>query len=110
MLTDLDNIKLILDIDGTASDSYIELVAPICEADYLRIRNLDWELDASGVEEYPENLEQVVAEMIGYKLEKRHSIAASSERLADSSTTYEVTSAGYPSSITQAIKKYVTIT
>jgi len=106
MISNLEDIKLILDIDGSGSDAYINLIALSCEADFLKIRNADFDVDATGGIEYPSNFEVIVAEMIGYKMFKQKHIGIANERLADWNLQFESTAYGYPLSITTAIEKY----
>lgn len=108
MITTLVNVKTYLDIDVTGFDDIIEMLIPKVEADYLTIRNADFDTDASGVTVYPTGAEVTACEMIGFKLEKRERLGASQERLADHSIAYEDANRGYPKSIVGNIEKRVT--
>jgi hypothetical protein len=106
MIVSLDDIKTILNIDTTASDSYLSLTIPACESDYLTIRNADWDVDATGGTEYPVNLTVVIAEMVAYKMFKQKHIGLSDERLGDWNLSFESTAHGYPLSITHQVEKF----
>lgn len=108
-ITNLDRIKLLLGITDSSLDATLDIWASGCEADYMEIRGSGFPVDDDGDDIVPETAEFVIAEMVGYKLEKRKSLGLSSERLADYSKTMDTTSAGYPSSIVGRIKKYLRI-
>ena len=67
-ITTLSAVKTYLGIGDTTYDDKINLLIPLVEADYLKIRNIPWDTDSEGVTVYPTGSDVTSAEMIGYKL------------------------------------------
>ena len=107
-ITTISKVKTILHLQDNSLDAVISELIPLVEADYLLIRNKPFEKDENGKDIYPLGSERVAIKMIQYLLQK-NAPNISSERLADYSVSYDTGTGkdGYPESITQLIKRYV---
>jgi len=109
-----DFVKSYLGITDDTYDFKIDGLIPLVEADYLRIRNIPWDLDVQGNIIYPSGSNITCAQMIGYKLtqgnfSKDYGKPVSSISLDNYSVSYDLEklSFGYPKDITSSIITYI---
>ncbi len=107
-ITTQAKVKTILGLD-TTYNTLIDSLIPMIEADYLRIRNKDFDVDVNNNTIYPVGAELTAIQMISYQIQKgSHKSAIISENFGDYSVSYSQSeSEGYPSSLTSKIKRYV---
>lgn len=103
-IIDLATTKTFLSLTDTSKDALITALIPIIEADYLKIRNTDFDTDDDGVTVYPDGASYTASQMIGYQLYKK--IGVKSESFSGYSYQGEETIRGYPKTIVDAIDKY----
>jgi hypothetical protein len=113
-ITNLENVKTILGITSSVTDSYITALIPMVEADYLLIRNKPFDLDTDGITViYPLGSEMTAIRMIAYLLSLKENgnmgEGVQSESISRYSVTYSDKSSeyGYPKSITGMIQRFV---
>lgn len=106
-----------LQITGNSYNTLIEQFIPVAEADYLEIRNVDFDIDSNDDIEYPNDSEFTSALMIAYLIK---STAFTSDMFSDKKSesigSYSYTKNGkdeiyhgYPRSITDRIRKYTKV-
>ena len=110
-ITTLAKVKLVLEISGIAKDDLIELLIPAVEADYLKIRNKDFDTDDDGNIVYPAEAEFTAIQMIGFHLLSKPLGAMPGAVKGYSLSRYSVTYADlkqtYPDNILAGIKRFV---
>ena len=118
-ITNLEQVKTILNIVGTSKDIQIEAFIPLVEEDYLRIRNKDFDLeeddDGKVVEPevivYPDGSALTAIKMIEFHLIGKpiNGVAGSvsSESLSRYSVSYNTLDKEYPNNIISSIRRYV---
>lgn len=112
-ITNLKNVKTILGITTTENDGIIFGLIEMVEADYLLIRNKDFDRDADGAIVYPLGSEMTAIRMIAYLLSLKENgnmgEGVQSESISRYSVTYSDKSSeyGYPDSITGMIQRFV---
>jgi len=112
-LTNKDFVKAYLQISDSAEDVIIDSMISLAEQEYLDIRNVPWDRDASGNTVYPKGSDVTIAEMIGYKLALRNNSGrgVASESIDGYSISYNDGSGnskfGYPNTIVSAIKRFI---
>ena len=107
-ITTLANVKLILGIEDTSSDSLIEMLIPMVEADYLFFRNKPFDVDEEGITQYPANAELVAIRMLDYlKDNDNFDGSIASEGISRYSVVYGTMTRGYPDTIVGMIERYV---
>lgn len=110
-ITTLSNVKTLLGISDTSKDSIINLLIPMIEGQYLKIRNNAFDTDTNGDIVYPDGAELTAVQMIGYQMSNNKSLGVVNEDLADHSIQYEKPNSatnieGYPMSIVGNIARY----
>ena len=112
-IVDLETVKTFLQITDDTKDDLIEKLIPQVEADFLLIRNREFEDDSNDDLVYPDNAELVASQMIGYMLTEQAQTGnyLSSERIRSYSYSANTGEAnfqlGYPKNIIKRIKRYV---
>lgn len=113
-ITNLENVKTILGITSSVTDSYINALIPMVEADYLLIRNKPFDLDADGITViYPLGSEMTAIRMIAYLLSLKEDgnmgEGVQSETISRYSVLYSDKSAAfaYPTNITGMIQRFM---
>ena len=113
-ITNLENVKTILGITSSVTDSYITALIPMVEADYILIRNKPFDLDIDGITViYPLGSEMTAIRMIAYLLSLRENgnmgEGVQSETISRYSVTYsdKASTFAYPNSITGMIQRFV---
>ena len=107
-------VKEILGITGTTYDSRIDLFIPHVEADFERIRGIDFFEDSNDVIEYPENAELISAQMVGYLIQTTSLNSGTyNDKTSESIGSYSYSKKGnaemikgYPKSIVGKIEQY----
>ena len=116
MIITRDNTKVYLQISGTAKDSLIDALIPQIEADYLLIRNKEFDVDSNDYVDYPDGSELIAAQMIGYQMSllanQGGGLDMQSERIGDYSYTRKAGGKveyinGYPRSIVGRIERFI---
>lgn len=113
-ITNLTDVVDFLGITTTDYDDQITKLIPLVEADYLRIRCIDFDTDENGIV-YPDGADVTAAMMIGFRLNslrgglKHMGKEISSESIDNYSVSYrdEVTIGGYPLSIVSSIERFI---
>lgn len=99
----VDEYKQIRNLSGSDSDAWIEVLIPLVEEEYMRIRNA--ELEPEG--EWPKGAKLVAADMIDYRMEELKKRGVTSETIGDYSISYHVEDVeDYPSSIRRRIRRH----
>lgn len=110
-ITTLSNVKTILGITSTTTDTYINTLIPMVEGDYLFIRNKEFELDDDDAIVYPSNSEMTAIRMIAYLMATKDNgnlgSTVASESISRYSVSYNSTTLGYPEGIVSMINRYV---
>ena len=109
-ITTLSNVKTILGITSTTTDTYINTLIPMVEGDYLFIRNKEFELDDDDAIVYPSNSEMTAIRMIAYLMATKDNgnlgSTVASESISRYSVSYNSTTLGYPEGIVSMINRY----
>ena len=114
MITDKVTVKLFLGITSTTYDELIESYIPQVEADFLKIRGVDWDEDSNDNIEYPDNADLICAQMIGYLLATNPFNSANyGNKMSESIGSYSYSKmassdmmSGYPKLIVSRIDRY----
>ena len=109
-ITTVDDIKEFLDITYSNFDTQIEKLIPLCEQEYLDIRNAPWDLE-NNIIKYPAGSDVTIALMVQYNLNNLQSKGKGqiiSENIDSYSVSYQDSglTGGYPRMITSRIKRY----
>ena len=107
-ITTIDEVKTFLGITGNSQDARINLIIPTVEADYLAIRNKNFEEDSNG-EIYPDGANITACQMVGFMLtyESKTGNRFQSESIGKWSRSNSDMFMGYPIAITEKIKRYL---
>lgn len=112
MITTIEFVKAWLEIADTTYDTKINILIPVVEDEYLKIRNLAWELNDLEEIIYPTNGGVVATEMIAYKINSSNLKAIGSIKSSESIDAYSVSWRdsklvdGYPDTITSQIERF----
>jgi hypothetical protein len=112
-ITNLENVKTILGITSSATDSYITALIPMVEADYLLIRNKPFDLSTDGAIVYPLGSEMTAIRMIAYLLSLKEDgnmgEGVQSETISRYSVLYsdKASAFAYPTNITGMIQRFM---
>jgi hypothetical protein len=95
-------------LTDNTSDRLINFLIPKVEEDYERIRNCPFDEDSNDII-YPDGSELVAIQMIAFQMQQQQRVGAGfqSESIGSYSYTKEKLIGGYPESITNKIKRYV---
>lgn len=109
MIVTLEQVKMFLQITGDAKDDLIEALIPEVEADYLLIRNREFDDDSNDDIEYPAGSALVAAQMIGFLMSDmmKSGGVVKSESIGSYSWTADDLVNGYPKAIVRRIKRYI---
>ena len=118
MIVTLEQVKQYLGIDllDTTFDDRVNMLIPLAEEDFLRIRNIPFKVDETGTIIYPLGSNVTACEMVGFKLAKTirafgssYGKEVSSESIDSHSISYSgsTTNNSYPTSITSSIRSYI---
>jgi hypothetical protein len=109
-ITTLEQVKLVLGIEGTDKDDQVSALIPMVEQDYLIVRNKPFDVDDDGDTVYPDGAEYTAILMIEHCLLAKPMQgtygSVQSESLARYSVTYASVDGMYPKNITGRIKRY----
>jgi hypothetical protein len=105
-----NTVKKFLQITVSTYDDLIDSFIIMVEADYEKIRGVDFDVDSSDVIQYPEGAELIASQMVGYLLNSTP-LANQSDKKSESIGTYSYTRddkmlEGYPKSIVGRIVRY----
>lgn len=107
-------VKNYLQISGSTYDNLIDMFIPTVEADFLRIRNTEWDYDSNDDIDYPDNAEFIAAQMIAYLIKNTALSGGYSGMKSESIGSYSYTRGGkedfdngYPRYIVDKIERYV---
>lgn len=105
----LEQVKTFLQITTDAKDDLIEALIPEVEADFLLIRNREFEDDSNDDIVYPDGAALVASQMIGFLMSDmmKSGGVVKSETIGSYSWSADDLSAGYPKAITRRIKRYI---
>jgi hypothetical protein len=99
-------------VGDTTKDALISLAIEEVEADYLTIRNLDFDLNEAGEIVYPPGSKLVAADMLAWVISSRGMVGVSSRSIEGVSETMVGQADlvhGYPRQITARIKQYARV-
>ena len=105
-ITTLENVKLLLGINGETKDTLITALIPLVEEQYQNIQNKLFEKDEDDNIIYPIGSELIAIKMIKQNIEFKSKSGKSSESLGNYSVSF-LSAEEYDKSITREIRKYV---